>query len=130
MISSDLKWVSENTVLAIHDEQLAEHGGMPSMRDIALVQSALHRPQNLVTYGAPDIADLAAAYAYGISRNHGFLDGNKRTAFVVACVFLLDQGYELMASDQDAVTTMLAVAAGEMSEVELAVWFRGYIRPI
>lgn len=130
MNSSDLKWVSENTVLAIHDEQLAEHGGMPGVRDLALVQSALHRPQDLAAHGAPDIADLAAAYAYGISRNHGFLDGNKRTAFVVAYVFLLDQGYEMMASDQDAVTTMLAVAAGEMPEVELAVWFRGYIRPI
>ena len=125
-----MKWVSEKTVLAIHDEQLAEHGGMPGVRDMALVQSALHRPQNLAAYGAPDIADLAAAYAYGISRNHGFLDGNKRTAFVVAYVFLLDHGYELMASDQDTVSTMLAVAAGEMSEVELAVWFRGYIRPI
>ena len=130
MNTSDLRWVSEKTVLAIHDEQLAEHGGMPGVRDMALVQSALHRPQNLAAYGAPDIADLAAAYAYGISRNHGFLDGNKRTAFVVAYVFLLDHGYELMASDQDTVSTMLAVAAGEMSEVELAVWFRGYIRPI
>ena len=130
MNTPDLKWVSGNTVLAIHDEQLAEHGGMPGVRDMALVQSALHRPQNLAAYGAPDIADLAAAYAYGISRNHGFLDGNKRTAFVVAYVFLLDHGYELMASDQDTVSTMLAVAAGEMSEVELAVWFRGYIRPI
>jgi death-on-curing protein len=126
----ELKWVCEKTVLAIHDEQLAEHGGMPGLRDMTLVQSALHRPQNLAAYGAPDIADLAAAYAYGISHNHGFLDGNKRTAFVVAYVFLLDQGYELMASDQEAVTAMLAVAAGEMSEVELAVWFRGYIRPI
>ena len=130
MNTSDLNWVSEKTVLAIHDEQLAEHSGMPGVRDMALVQSALHRPQNLAAYGAPDIADLAAAYAYGISRNHGFLDGNKRTAFVVAYVFLLDHGYELMASDQDTVSTMLAVAAGEMSEVELAVWFRGYIRPI
>jgi death-on-curing protein len=126
----DLKWVSEKTVLAIHDEQLAEHGGMPGLRNMTLVESALHRPQNLAAYGAPDIADLAAAYAYGISHSHGFLDGNKRTAFVVAYVFLLDQGYELMASDQEAVTTMLAVAAGEMSELELAVWFRGYIRPI
>ena len=130
MNTSDLNWVSEKTVLAIHDEQLAEHGGMPGVRDMALVQSALHRPQNLAAYGAPDIAYLAAAYAYGISRNHGFLDGNKRTAFVVAYVFLLDHGYELMASDQDTVSTMLAVAAGEISEVELAVWFRGYIRPI
>jgi death-on-curing protein len=124
------KWVCEKTALAIHDEQLAEHGGMPGVRDLALVQSALHRPQNLSAYGAPDIADLAAAYAYGIARDHGFLDGNKRTAFVVAYVFLLDQGYELMASDQEAVTTMVAVAAGEIAEVELAIWFRGYIRPI
>jgi death-on-curing protein len=128
--TADWKWVSEKTALAIHDEQLAEHGGMPGVREMSLVQSALHRPQNSAAYGAPDIADLAAAYAYGISRNHGFLDGNKRTAFVVAYVFLLDQGYELIASDQEAVTTMLAVAAGEISEVELAVWFRGYIRPI
>lgn len=130
MNSPDMKWVSENTVLAIHDEQLAEHGGMPGLRDLALVQSALHRAQNLAAYGAPDIADLAAAYAFGISRGHGFLDGNKRSAFVVACVFLLDQGYGLFASDQDAVTTMVAVEAGDMSEAELAVWFRGYIRPI
>jgi death-on-curing protein len=128
--TADWKWVSEKTALAIHDEQLAEHGGMSGVREMSLVQSALHRPQNSAAYGAPDIADLAAAYAYGISRNHGFLDGNKRTAFVVAYVFLLDQGYELIASDQEAVTTMLAVAAGEISEVELAVWFRGYIRPI
>ncbi len=130
MSTADWKWVSEKTALAIHDEQLAEHGGMSGVREMSLVQSALHRPQNSAAYGAPDIADLAAAYAYGISRNHGFLDGNKRTAFVVAYVFLLDQGYELIASDQEAVTTMLAVAAGEISEVELAVWFRGYIRPI
>jgi death-on-curing protein len=126
----DLKWVSEKTVLAIHDEQLAEHGGMPGVREMALVQSALHKPHNLAACGVPDIADLTAAYAYGISRNHGFLDGNKRTAFVVAYVFLLDQGYELMASDQEALATMLAVAPGEMSEMELAVWFRGYIHPI
>jgi len=124
------RWVTEQTTLAIHDEQLAEHGGLPGVQDIALVQSTLHWPRNLAAYGAPDIAGLAASYAYGISRNHGFLDGNKRTAFVVALVFLLDQGFELIATDQEAVTTMLSVAAGEMSEAELAVWFRGYIRPI
>jgi death-on-curing protein len=130
MSKADWKWVSEKTVLAIHDEQIAEHGGMPGVRDMSLVQSALHRPQNVAAYGDPDIADLAAAYAYGISSNHGFLDGNKRTAFVTAYVFLLDQGYDLIANDQEAVTTMLAAAAGEMSEIELAVWFRGYIRPL
>jgi death-on-curing protein len=130
MSTPEWRWVSENAALAIHDEQLAEHGGLPGLRDMSLIQSALHRPQNIAAYGAPDVADLAAAYAYGISRNHGFRDGNKRTAFVVACVFLLDHGYELMASDQEAVTAMVAVAAGEMSEVELAIWFRGYIRPM
>ena len=99
-------------------------------RDMSLLESALHRPQNLAAYGTADIADLAAAYTYGISRNHAFLDGNKRTAFVVAYVFLLDQKYELIASNQEAVAAMLAVAAGEMPEAELAAWFRGYIRPI
>ena len=123
------KWVAEKTALAIHDEQLAEHGGMPGVRDMGLVLSALQRPKDLAAYGSADVAGIAAAYAYGISRNHGFVDGNKRTAFVVANVFLLDQGYELIASDQEAVTVMLAVAAGEISEAELAVWFRGYIRP-
>ncbi len=122
------KWVSEDAVMAIHDDQLAEHGGMAGVRDLALVLSALDRPRNLAAYGAPEIAFLAASYAYGISRNHGFLDGNKRTAFVVACVFLLDHGYDLVATDQEAVTAMLAVAEGEMSEMELAVWFRGYIQ--
>lgn len=130
MSSAGWKWVSEKTALAIHDEQLAEHGGIPGVREMSLLQSALDRPQNLAAYGAPDIADLAAAYTYGISRNHGFIDGNKRTAFVIAYVFLLDQGYELIANDQEAVAAMLAVAAGEMPEAELAAWFRGYIRPI
>jgi death-on-curing protein len=130
MSMADWKWVSEKTVLAIHDEQIAEHGGMPGVRDMALVESAIHRPQNIATYGDSDVADLAASYEYGISSNHGFLDGNKRTAFVTAYVFLLDKGYDLMAGDQEAVTTVLAVAAGEMSEIELAVWFRGYIHPL
>jgi len=123
-------WVSLKTTLAIHDEQLAEHGGLPGVRDMNLVESAIARPNNLTCYGTPDLADLAAAYAFGLSRNHGFLDGNKRTAFVVAYVFLLDHGYDLKATDEQAVTTMLAVAANEMTEVELAVWFRGYIEVI
>ena len=124
------QWVLENVVLAIHDEQLAEHGGLAGVRDIALVQSALARPENLAAYGTPDIADLVAAYAYGIAHIRGFVDGNKRTGFVVAYVFLLDHGYDLSASDTEAVTVMLSTAAGEMSEAELAAWFRDYIRPI
>jgi death-on-curing protein len=123
------RWIKENSVLAIHDEQIAEHGGLAGVRDLPLLQSALARPQNLEAYGSPDIADLAAAYAFGIARNHAFLDGNKRTAWVVAETFLLKNGYELFASDRDGVITMLAVADGTMSEPELAIWLRTYIRP-
>ena len=128
MSATGWRWISEATVLAIHEEQLAEHGGMTGVRDMGLVLSALARPKNLAAYGAPDLADLAAAYAYGLSRNHGFMDGNKRTAFVVALVFLLDHGYSLIAGDQESVTAMLAIADDAMSEAELAVWFRAYIR--
>ena len=123
------RWIKENSVLAIHDEQIAEHGGLAGVRDLPLLQSALARPQNLEAYGNPDIADLAAAYAVGIARNHAFLDGNKRTAWVVAETFLLKNGYELIANDRDGVMTMLAVADGTMSEPELAIWLRTYIRP-
>jgi death-on-curing protein len=123
------RWITESSVLAIHDEQIAEHGGLAGVRDLPLLQSALARPQNLEAYGNPDIADLAAAYAVGIARNHAFLDGNKRTAWVVAETFLLKNGYELIAGDRDGVMTMLAVADGTMSERELAIWLRTYIRP-
>jgi death-on-curing protein len=83
------RWIREDSVLAIHAAQIAEHGGLSGIRDLALVQSALARPRNLVAYGNPDAADLAASYVYGSARNHGCSDGNKRTAFVVALVFLL-----------------------------------------
>jgi len=125
------RWVSEDVVLAIHDEQLAEHGGMTGLRDESLLLSALARPQNLAAYATPDIADLAASYAVGIARNHAFIDGNKRTALVVAAgVFLPLNGYKLTASNGEMVRTMLAVADGTMSESELAVWFRTYIRQL
>jgi death-on-curing protein len=125
------RWVSEEVVLAIHDEQLAEHGGMAGLRDESLLLSALARPQNLAAYATPDIADLAASYAVGIARNHAFIDGNKRTALVVAAgVFLPLNGYKLTASDGEMVRTMLAVADGTMSEPELAIWFRTYIRQL
>jgi death-on-curing protein len=124
------RWVSEDVVLAVHDEQLAEHGGLAGVRDLPLLQSALARPKNLEAYGNPDIADLAAAYAVGIARNHAFIDGNKRTALVVAAgIFLPLNGYELAASDGESVRAMLAVADGTMSEPELAIWLRTYIRP-
>jgi death-on-curing protein len=129
MTGPSWRWIKEGSVLAIHDEQIAEHGGMESIRDLSFLQSALARPQNLEAYGSPDIADLAAAYAVGIARNDAFLDGNKRTAWVVAETFLLKNGYELVASDRDGVMTMLSVVDGTMSEPELAIWLRTYMRP-
>jgi len=123
------RWVAENAVYAIHDEQIAEHGGLSGVRDVALLLSALARPQHLEAYGDPDIADLAAAYALGIARNHPFLDGNKRTALVVAGgVFLPLNGYELVADNREIVRVMLAVAEGLMADAELAAWFRAYMK--
>jgi death-on-curing protein len=102
---------------------------MAGLRDRSLLLSALARPQHLVAYGSPDIADLAASYAVGIARNHAFIDGNKRTALVVAAgVFLPLNGYKLTASDGETVRAMLAVADGTMSEPELAIWLRVYLR--
>jgi death-on-curing protein len=121
--------VAENAIYAIHDEQIAEHGGLAGVRDKALLLSALARPQNLLAYGTPDIADLAAAYAVGIARNHPFLDGNKRTAIVEAGgVFLPLNGYELVADNREIVRVMLAVAEGLMPDAELAAWFRTYMK--
>ncbi len=120
-------WVSEEAALAIHNEQIARHGGGTGVRDQSLLQSALARPQNLLAYGKPDLAALAAAYAYGIARNHPFVDGNKRTAAVVSGIFLLLNVHWLDANDAEIVVAFLALAAGELSEEELADWFRGHI---
>ena len=117
------RFVEEAVVLAIHDMQIAEHGGAAGVRDMALVQSALARPKNLAVYEEPDVAALAAAYAFGLARNHGFVDGNKRTAFVVARVFLLDAGFGLKATEAGRVRIMLALAAGEIDEAGMAQWF-------
>ncbi|WP_239988618.1 type II toxin-antitoxin system death-on-curing family toxin [Paramagnetospirillum kuznetsovii] len=108
-------------VLSIHDRQLAEHGGLDGVRDIGAVESALARPLNLVAYGQPD---LAAAYAYGLARVHGFADGNKRTAWIISRLFLADHGVRLRFDPVDAVRTMEGVAAGIVSEADLATWFR------
>ena len=115
-------WVELDIVLAIHDEQLAEHGGQPGVRDPGLLESALGRPRNQFAYGEPSITRLAASYAFGISRNHPFLDGNKRTSLVVAELFLELNGYELIASDAQCVATFLQLAAGELTEDQLAEW--------
>ncbi len=118
-------WISKPVILAIHDEQLAEHGGGESVRDEGLLDSALTRPQNQFAYNRKaDLAALAAAYAFGIARNHPFIDGNKRTAFVAMELFLDLNGVALTASDHDAVVTTLRLAAGEIEEDELAAWVR------
>jgi len=117
-------WIPINVILAIHEEQLDEHGGLVGVRDQGLLESALAGPEHLAAYGEPDAAELAAAYGYGISRNHPFLDGNKRTAFVAALLFLRLNGYSLIATDMDKVLKMLDVAAGEISEEAFAEWIR------
>ncbi len=111
-------------MLAVHDEQLAEHGGAIGLRDEGLFDSALARPLHLDAYGQPDFAALAAAYGLGLAKNHAFIDGNKRTAFVAVELFLALNGYELEASDAGCVLTMLAVAAGDLDEAAFAAWIR------
>jgi death-on-curing protein len=122
-------WVREDVVLAVHLRQLAEHGGGEGLRDEGLLQSALARPQNLLAYGVPppDLASLAAAYAYGIARNHPFVDGNKRTSLIVARLFLLLNGMNLVATQEEKYLTFLALAAGELSEEDLAIWVREHL---
>jgi death-on-curing protein len=118
------RWIGADVTYAIHDRQMAEHGGRDGLRDQNAVESALARPQNLATYETPDAARLAAAYAFGLARNHGFVDGNKRTAWVIARLFLADNDYRLVFEPADAVRTMQAIAAGALSEIDLAEWFR------
>jgi len=118
------RWVSSDVAFAAHREQLAEHGGGDGIRAPDLLESAMARPLSLAAYGEPDAAALAAAYAFGIARNHPFVDGNKRTAMVVSETFLILNGYTLNASDAEIVVEFLALAAGELSEDELAAWFR------
>ena len=118
------RWVRADLTYAVHDRQLAEHGGLDGLRDKGAVELALARPQNLDVYAGADAAALAAAYAYGLARNHGFADGNKRTAWVVARLFLADNGYRLKFDPADAVRTMEMVAAGALDEAALAEWFR------
>lgn len=113
--------------LAAHAEQLAEHGGGEGLRDARALDSAMMRPSNLAEYGKPDAAALAASYAFGIARNHPFVDGNKRAAAVVCETFLMLNGWHLTASDAELVVAFVALAAGELSEDELADWLRGHL---
>lgn len=118
------RWIDDSVVWAVHESQLAEHGGSVGVRDEGLLASALSRPRNLAAYGTPDAADLAAAYAFGLARNHPFIDGNKRTAFVCAELFLMLNGWAFTASDAQCVTQMLLLAAGDLSESAYAAWLR------
>ena len=118
------RWLLEGVVIALHDEQLAEHGGGVGIRDAGLLSSSLARPRNQAVYGDPSVFDLAAAYAYGIVRNHPFVDGNKRTGFLAAYVFLDMNGWELMAPEGEAVAAVLALAAGEMQESGFSDWLK------
>lgn len=117
-------WLDAKIALAVHDRQLAEHGGGQGVRDHAMLESALARPVNRWGYGDEDRCALAAAYAFGIARNHPFVDGNKRTAWVFARLFLALNGAELRFAPEDAIRTVLALAAGELSEEAMADWFR------
>lgn len=117
-------WLIEGVVAAMHDEQIAEHGGSVGIRDNGLSASALNRPRNQAAYGGPSVFDLAAAYAFGIIRNHPFVDGNERTGFLAAYVFLDLNGWELVASEVEAVTAVLALAAGENDEGGFADWLK------
>ena len=120
-------WIDAAVLRAVHEEQLVEHGGAPGVRDIGLFESALARPRHLVMYGEPDLAALAAAYGYGLARNHPVVDGNKRTAVVAIELCLLLNGQQLAADDAACVLTTLALAAGELTEDELAAWLRRHM---
>jgi len=122
-------WIEKRFALAIHDRQLAEHGGSSGVRDESLLDSALARPQHLHAYGdpAPDLADLAASLAFGLARNHPFVDGNKRTAHVCYRTFLVLNGMTLVAGEEDKYVTTLALADGSLSEADFAGWLRQHI---
>ena len=122
-------WLRCDVVIAIHDEQIAEHGGNPVTLDHGLLSSALARPQNPAVYGKPSVFELAAAYAYGIIQNHPFVDGNKRTGFLAAYVFLFLNGWELTALEAEAVTALIALATGKMDEAGFSGWIKDHSKP-
>jgi len=118
------RWVKDEVLLAVHDEQLAEHGGAGGVRDSGLLDSALARPKNLAAYEKPSVFDLAAAYAMGIIHNHPFVDGNKRTGFLAAYIFLALNGWELDAPEAAAAAIVLDLAAGKMDETQFSIWLK------
>lgn len=121
-------WIPKATVFGAHAKSIAGYGGADGVRDEGLLESALARPLNLAAYGEPDVFALAAAYAFGLVRNHPFVDGNKRTAFLICALFLDLNGYRLAATEAEATATMLAFAAGEVSEADFAAWLEANSR--
>lgn len=121
--------INHQVLLLLHDESLAEHGGASGLRDQGLLESALARPVNLALYETPDVADLAAAYGVGLAKNHAFVDGNKRAAFLAVGLFLALNGYRLSATQADATLIMLSVASGNLPEADLANWTRKNLQP-
>ena len=126
---SQWKWVNRQVLLLLHDESLAEHGGAPGLRDEGLLDSALARPVNLALYEQPDVASLAASYGVGLAKNHLFVDGNKRAAFLAVGLFLAVNGFRLRATQADATLTVMDVAAGVVDEAAFAQWIREHIKP-
>ncbi len=126
---TSIRWVNQQALIFLHSESLAEHGGVEGIRDEGLLESALYRPLNLYNYEQEtDIAKLAAAYGFGIVRNHPFVDGNKRAGFLAVGLFLALNGYTLEVSQLEATQTMLALAAGEISENEFSQWLKIHIQ--
>jgi death-on-curing protein len=127
-VKDSWRWADRCALELLHDESLAEHGGAPRLRDEGRLESALARPRNVAACGQPDVHDLAASYGIGLAKNHPFVDGNKRAAFLAVGLFLALNGWRLTASQADATLTMLAVAAGQMDEVAFARWLRQHSR--
>jgi death-on-curing protein len=127
-MKTDWKWIDLEVVLAIHDQQIAEHGGTNGIRDIGLIESALARAKNLASHSASDVFDLAAEYGYGIARNHGFIDGNKRTAYVVTLLFLVLNGHDLTAPAVERVLVFEKLGKGELAPDEFAGWLRRHAK--
>lgn len=128
-MSGTWMWLDRSVMLAVHEEQLAEHGGASGVRDEGMFDSAMSRPQNLAAYREPDVAALAASYGFGLARKHPFVDGNKRTAFVAVELFLWLNGQQLTADHANCVLTMLALASGDMPEEAFAQWLREHLQP-
>ena len=123
-----IEWIELETVLAIHDFQIGAHGGAPGVRDIELVESALHKPRHMQNYGSCDIIDLAAAYGFSLVKNHGFIDGNKRTAYVVTRLFLKLHQFDFTAPPVERVIAFEKLGNGDLSQAEFTRWLRDHCR--